>query len=68
MTTGIDAEEISRERAKDLVDEAQAGYLTLYGEEPVPVIGSVDEDDRETEPYMVTYEFGEPPEPDPEAR
>lgn len=52
-------EEISRERAKELVDEIEAGTLIALEAEPVPVLGDLDDDDdAELELLVQTYRFG----------
>lgn len=50
---------ISAEQAKQLIDDAEGGTLTIVTADEVPVIGDVPEDEREVEYELETYEFGE---------
>lgn len=50
------SDEITREEAKQLVDEADRGILTVVNAEPVPAIGEVDEHELEVTTEM--YSFG----------
>lgn len=52
-------EDISRERAKELVDEADKGILVVLNAEPVPAIGDVPDEDREKRIVSGGYRFGE---------
>ncbi|KDE59820.1 hypothetical protein EL22_16980 [Halostagnicola sp. A56] len=53
------ADKISRERAKELIDEHQAGRIIVTDIEPKPTIGTVPEDERELEGELEAYRFGE---------
>lgn len=50
---------ITREQAKALVDNAQFGTLVIGELRPVPVIGTVEE--REKEPHVDSFQFGDWP-------
>lgn len=51
-------EEISRETAKELVDEAAFGFLVIGDAEPKPTLGTVPLDELEYEISVETYRFG----------
>jgi len=51
-------EEISRETAKELVDEAEFGFLVIGDVESKPTLGTVPLDELECEISVETYRFG----------
>jgi len=53
------AKKISRERAKELIDDHQAGRIIVTDLEPVPTIGDVPVDELAFESSIETYRFGE---------
>lgn len=53
-------EEISKEEAKELVDEASRGILVVINPEPVPVIGDVPPEDHQIAVKTEGYRFGAP--------
>lgn len=52
-------EHISRDRAKELIDDAEGGSVTIVSADEVPVIGDVPEDERRVEYELDQYTFGE---------
>lgn len=51
-------EEVSRERAKELIGEAEAGTLIVASTAPVPTLGEVPDDEIAMDVSIDTYRFG----------
>lgn len=49
---------VSREQAKQLIDEAEGGFLVVMRAEPVPYIGEEPEE-RDVDYEMTSVRFGE---------
>lgn len=54
-----DPEEITREEAKELIENVDAGTLVVAGLEPIPTLGMVDEDELSLKPTVSSYRFGD---------
>ncbi len=53
------SEQITRERAIEIVEECEKGLLMVGEVEPIPVIGELSEDDKHKVNVVVNaYEFG----------
>lgn len=55
----VDLEHISREEAKDLIDQSDYGILILSRVQKVPTIGEVDDENRKLEVVTKEVQFGD---------
>jgi hypothetical protein len=61
----MDREKISRDAAKELIDEAEFGFIAVVDIEPKDTLGHVPPEDLEYEATAKTYRFGESKGSDP---
>lgn len=51
--------EVSKETAKEMIDNAEFGFLILHETEPIPSLGSIPPDERKVKITSEVYSFGE---------